>query len=300
MKYIIDTDPGVDDAIAIMLGIQNNLDVIGFTLASGNIPAYKSEKNLKIIQEFLGTNIKMYKGKKENKCNHETAEYAHGKDGLGYAVFNDNMSRKTFSMKRAEDFIISASKKYKDDLTIICLGPLTNLASAIKKDPKLVNRLKHVVIMGTTYDPDNKNPYLEFNVNVDPSAAKYVLSAPFSDIRLVTHEVGVKSFVEKDYVLNLRNSNKLLSRFVGLISEKYIEFSYEHYNTIGLGTPDPTTIASIIDDSIVTFSPCNVEVISRGNEKGECHISLCDDSNIKVATDFDLEKFRKLFKKTFN
>lgn len=300
MKYIIDTDPGVDDAIAIMLGIQNNLDVIGFTLASGNIPAYKSEKNLKIIQEFLGTNIKMYKGKKENKCNHETAEYAHGKDGLGYAVFTDNMSRKKFSKKRAEDFIISASKKYKDDLTIICLGPLTNLASAIKKDPKLVNRLKHVVIMGTTYDPDNKNPYLEFNVNVDPSAAKYVLSAPFSDIRLVTHEVGVKSFVEKDYVLNLRNSNKLLSRFVGLISEKYIEFSYEHYNTIGLGTPDPTTIASIIDNSIVTFSPCNVEVISRGNEKGECHISLCDDSNIKVATDFDLEKFRKLFKKTFN
>ena len=300
MKYIIDTDPGIDDAIAIMLGIQNNLDVIGFTLASGNIPAYKSEKNLKIIQEFLGTNIKMYKGKKENKCNHETAEYAHGKDGLGYAVFTDDMSRKKFSKKRAEDFIISASKKYKDDLTIICLGPLTNLAGAIKKDPKLVNRLKHVVIMGTTYDPDNKNPYLELNVNVDPSAAKCVLSTPFSDIKLVTHEVGVKSFIEKDYVLNLRNSNKLLSRFVGLISEKYIEFSYEYHHTMGLGTPDPTTIASIIDDSIVTFSPCNVEVISRGDEKGECHISLCDDSNIKVATDFDLEKFRKLFKKTFN
>ncbi len=300
MKYIIDTDPGIDDAIAIMLGIQNNLDVIGFTLASGNIPAYKSEKNLKIIQEFLGTNIKMYRGKKENKCNHETAEYAHGKDGLGYAVFTDDMSKKKFSKKRAEDFIISASKKYKDDLTIICLGPLTNLAGAIKKDPKLVNRLKYVVIMGTTYDPDNKNPYLEFNVNVDPSAAKCVLSTPFSDIKLVTHEVGVKSFIEKDYVLNLRNSNKLLSRFVGLISEKYIEFSYEYHHTMGLGTPDPTTIASIIDDSIVTFSPCNVEVISRGDEKGECHISLCDDSNIKVATDFDLEKFRKLFKKTFN
>ena len=63
MKYIIDTDPGVDDAIAIMLGIKNKLDVIAFTLASGNIPASKSEKNIKIIQEFLGTNIKMYRGK---------------------------------------------------------------------------------------------------------------------------------------------------------------------------------------------------------------------------------------------
>ena len=115
MKYIIDTDPGVDDAIAIMLGIKNKLDVIAFTLASGNIQASKSEKNIKIIQEFLGTNIKMYRGKKENKCNHETAEYAHGKDGLGYAVFTDSMIKGKFSKMKAEDLIIKASKKYKDD-----------------------------------------------------------------------------------------------------------------------------------------------------------------------------------------
>lgn len=300
MKYIIDTDPGIDDAIAIALAIRNNLDIIGFTLASGNIPAYKSEKNLKVIQEFLNTNIKMYKGKNKNKCNHETAEYAHGKDGLGYAVFTDNMSKKKFSRVSAEDFIIKASKKYKDDLTIICLGPLTNLASAMKKDPKLVKRVKHLVIMGTTYDPNVKEPYLEFNVNVDPKAAKYVLEAPFSEIKLVTHEVGVKSFIEKDYVLNLRNSDDLVSRFIGLISEKYIEFSYDHYNTIGLGTPDPTTIASLIDPKIIKFEPCNVEIISRGENKGECNISITDDSNIMVSTDFDLKRFRKVFEDTFN
>ena len=85
-----------------------------------------------------------------------------------------------------------------------------------------------------------------------------------------------------------------------MISEKYIEFSYEHYKTIGLGTPDPTTIASVIDPSIVTFKPCNVKIISNGNGKGECFITLVDNSNVKVSTDFDLEKFRKLFKETFN
>ena len=291
MKYIIDTDPGIDDAIAIMLGIKNNLDVIGFTLSSGNIEPKKAEKNLKIIQEFLGTNIRMYKGKKENKCNHETAEYAHGKDGLGYAVFTDSMSKKKFSKTSAEDFIIKSSKKYKDDLTIICLGPLTNLASALKKDKKLKNRIKHLVVMGTTYNEEDEEPYLEFNVNVDPSSARYVLSSGIEDIRLVTHEVGVKSFIEKDYVLNLRNSDKLLSRF---------EFSYEHYKTVGLGTPDPTTIASIVDPSIVTFKPCNVKIVSRGQDKGQCNITLTDKSNIKVSTDFDIEKFRKLFEKTFN
>ncbi len=299
MKYIIDTDPGIDDAIAIMLGVKNNLDIIGFTLASGNIPVYKSEKNLKIIQDFLGSNIKMYKGKKENKCNHETAEYAHGKDGLGYAVFPDN-SKKKFEKMSAEDFIIKSSKKYKDNLTIICFGPLTNLANAIKKDKKIVKRIKHVLIMGTTYNPDAKSPYLEFNVNVDPVSAKIVFNAQFNDIKVVTHEIGVKSFVEKDYVLNLRNSNDLISRFVGLISEKYIEFSYDHYGTVGLGTPDPTTIASLIDPLIVKFEPCKVEIISKGEDKGECHITLTNESNIKVSTDFDLERFRKVFKNTFN
>ena len=299
MKYIIDTDPGIDDAIAIMLGVKNKLDIIGFTLASGNIPAYKSEKNLKVIQEFLGSNIKMYKGQKENKCNHETAEYAHGKDGLGYAVFPD-FSKKKFEKMSAEDFIIKSSKKYKDDLTIICFGPLTNLANAIKKDKKLVKRLKHVLVMGTTYNPGEKEPYLEFNVNVDPASAKVVFNTPFKDIKVVTHEIGVKSFIEKDYVLGLRESNNLLSRFVGLIAEKYIEFSYEHYGTIGLGTPDPTTIASIIDPLIIKFEPCHVQIVSRGENKGECHITLTDKSNVMVSTDFDLERFRKVFKDTFN
>lgn len=298
MKYIIDTDPGIDDAIAIMMGVKNNLDVIGFTLASGNIPVEKSEKNLKIIQEFLGSNIKMYKGKKENKCNHETAEYAHGKDGLGYAVFPD-ISKKKFEKMSAEDFIIKSSKKYKDDLTMICFGPLTNLANAIKKDKNLVKRLKHVLVMGTTYNPDEKEPYLEFNVNVDPTSARFVFNTPFEDIKVVTHEIGVKSFVEKDYVLALRESDDLVSRFVGLISEKYMEFSYDHYGTIGLGTPDPTTIASIIDPLVVKFEPCEVQIVSRGENKGECHITLTDKSNVMLSTDFDLERFRKVFKNTF-
>ncbi len=299
MKYIMDTDPGIDDAIAIMLGYQNGLDIIGFTLASGNIELEKSEKNLKVIQDFLGSNIKMYKGTLKNKCNHETAEYAHGKDGLGYAVFPNNNKRK-FEKMSAEDFIIKSSKKYKDDLTIICFGPLTNLANAIKKDRKLVNRVKHVLVMGTTYNPDVEEPYFEFNVNVDPVAAKTVFSAPFEDIKVVTHEIGVKSFVEKDYVQNLKNSDKLLSRFVGLIAEKYIKFSYDHYGTIGLGTPDPTTIASIIDPKVIQFEPCKIKIVTDGNNKGECNVTLVNDSNIMISTNFDLQRFRSIFKRTFN
>ncbi len=297
MKYIIDTDPGIDDAIAIMLGVKNNLDIIGFTLATGNIETKKSAKNLKVIQDFLNTNIKMYKGRIKNKYN-LNAEYAHGKDGLGYAVFPDNNKRK-YEKKLAEDFIIKSSKKYKDNLTLVCLGPLTNLANAIQKDKNLYKRIKHVVIMGTTYNPKNNN-YHEFNVNIDPKAAKTVLETPFEDIKIITHEIGVKSFIEKDYIESLKNSEKLLSRFLWLISQKYMEYCYEDYKIVGLGTPDPTTIASLIDPSIVTFKPCTAKITTNGEDKGKCQINLCEQSNIKVSVDLDLEKFRKIFKDTFN
>ncbi|MBE6152556.1 MAG: nucleoside hydrolase [Firmicutes bacterium] len=298
MKYIIDTDPGIDDAIGLMLGVKNNLDIIGFTLANGNIPAEKAEKNLKVIQDFLDSDIKMYKGKFIHECDMERAEYAHGKDGLGYAVFPDNNKRK-FEKMPAEDFIIKAAKKYKDNLTVICFGPLTNLANAIKKDKNLTKNLKNVLIMGVTYNPDSKKTYMEFNVNIDPDAAKLVFKTPFENIKVVTHEIGVQSFIEKEYIENLRNSNELLSRFVSLIAQKYMEFSYDHYGTVGLGTPDPTTIASIIEPSIVKFEPCNIDFITVEDKGTKCNVTLTNDSNIKISTEFDLEKFRRLFKNTF-
>lgn len=299
MKYIIDTDPGVDDSIAIAMAIKNNLDVIGFTLASGNIPQVKSEKNLKVVQEILGTNIKMYKGEPEKEIKHETAEYAHGIDGLGYYVFPD-ISKKKYEKMRAEDFIIKASKKYKDDLTLVCFGSLINLANAIKKDKNVVKRLKHILIMGTTYNPEDETPYMEFNVNASPTSAKLVLSSPFEDIKLITHEIGIAAHIDRDYVLNLRESSDVVSRFVGLIAHKYMDFSDGKYKDDGLVNPDPATIASVIDSGILNFEPCSVKVIDRGNKKGECYVALTNESNIKVATEINLKKFTKLFKDTFN
>lgn len=299
MKYIIDTDPGIDDAIAIMLGIQNKLDVIGFTIATGNIEFNNAYKNLGVIQDFLNTDIKMYKGEIINKGDFSRSFQAHGKDGLGDSVFPNNPHRHLEKIS-AEDFIIKSSKKYKDNLTIICLGPLTNLANAIRKDKHLCKRLKHVIIMGTSYDENNLKPYLEFNVSVDPKGADLVFNANFADVKVITHEIGVKSFIEKDYIESLKDSPDLISRFLNIIAKKYIEFSYEHYGTIGLGTPDPTTIASVIDKDIVKFKPCDVKIITNGLDKGICQINLTDKSNVQVSTDLDLEKFRTLFKKTFH
>ena len=121
MKYIIDIDPGIDDAVAICLGHLNKLNIIGFTLASGNIEEYKAENNIKVIEDFLELNIPIYRSSQINDCNHQVAEYAHGKDGLGYAVFPNNKYRRV-ERTYAENFIIQSSKKYRDNLTMICFG----------------------------------------------------------------------------------------------------------------------------------------------------------------------------------
>lgn len=297
MKYIIDTDPGIDDAIAIMMALRNNMDVIGFTLASGNIPIEKSENNLKIIEDFMETNIPIYIGSVINESK-ATAEYAHGKDGLGYAVFPKNITRRTEKMS-AEDFIIKASKKYQDNLMVICLGPLTNLANAIKKDANLPHRLKKILVMSATYNPDSNEVYKEFNIMVDPMAAKLVYESPFEEIKAITHEAGVKAFIEKDYIQNLKHSDDTISRLVSQIGEKYIEFSYDHHKTIGLGTPDPLTIASVIDNEIINFKPFKIEITTEGDAKGESFATPVENSNIYLSTDFDLERFRTLFKNTF-
>ena len=298
MKYIIDTDPGIDDAIAIMMALRHHLDIIGFTLATGNIPLEKAENNLKIIEDFMESNIPIFKGAHLNTCNPETAEHAHGKDGLGYAVFPKNITRQTEKMT-AEDFIIKASKKYPNNLTIICLGPFTNLANAIKKDPTLVHRVSKVVTMSATYNPNSNEFYKEFNIRIDPISAQIVYGSAFKEIQAITHEIGVQAFIEKDYIQNLKHSDDNISRLISLIAEKYIEFSYEHYNTIGLGTPDPITIASILDENLITFEPFNIEISTNAETYAECYATPNEKSNIYLSTSFDLEKYRNIFKNTF-
>ena len=297
MKYIIDTDPGIDDAIAISMAVKNKLDIIGFTVATGNIPVNKVINNIKIIEDILNINVPIFKGGHENPSSN-TAAYAHGVDGLGYAIYPENKSRRV-ERTYAENFIVKAAKKYKDNLTIICLGPLTNIANAIKKDKYLPMRINKLIMMGTAYDPQRlTNPYKEFNIRTDPASAKLVLSSKFKDIYAITHEVGLSAYIEKDYILNLRTSNDIVSRFIGNISEKYIEFSYQYYGTIGLGTPDPSVIAYVIDPSIFKFEDFACDVITSGPDKGICYTTKFQ-SNIHLSTGFNLQKYRNLFKDTF-
>ena len=287
MKYIIDTDPGIDDAIAICLGYLNKLDIIGFTIATGNVSLENTENNLKVIQSVLDSKIEMYRPAILNNST-MYADFAHGKDGLGdINIPRVNMEINT---KAAEDFIIEAANKYQDDLTIICLAPLTNLANAIKKDSSFVNKVHEVVIMGGSYDENETVRYKEFNLKIDAESTNLVLNSNFKKIKLVTHEVGVNSYIPLEDILSFKNSKDVITNFIYLVSQKYIEFTIERNGLIGLSNPDPSTIASIIDSSITTFKPCTVK-----KEEDDFIFTLTDKSNIEVSVDTNVNKFRKLF-----
>lgn len=295
MKYIIDTDPGIDDAIAIMMAYLSKLDIIGFTLAEGNANLEQIENNIKTIEDVLKSDIKIYKSEKSRHTKSDYALYVHGKDGLGN-VMADKSQRQTEKIS-AEDFIINASKQYEDNLTIICFGPLTNLANAINKDPEIAKRITRVVIMGLSYDPKAKEPYHEFNLKVDPLSADIVLKSNLKEILIITHECGISAYIEKEYIESLKHSDNEASLFLNKIAKTYIDFSYRSYKVDGLTAPDPLTIASIINPKIITFTPCKVKVDVK--EKGLSYTQLVDSSNIKISTAINLKEFQKLFKTIF-
>ena len=292
MKYIIDTDPGIDDAIAIILGCKNNLDIIGFTIATGNIDREQAINNLNTIQNILNINIPTYIGTKENKAHTVSAEYAHGKDGLGN-IFMPKIS-KTIEKTTAEDFIIDSANKYKNNLTIICLGPLTNLAKAIEKDKSIVDKISKIVFMGVSYDKNKDTPYKEFNIKIDAESAKTVFESDFKRIDVISHEIGIKSYVERNYMDSLKDSDDKIDKFIYLISQKYMEFSLNRYKVDGCCMPDPVTIASIINNKIIEYVPCKIEI-----KDDLSYVTSCNESNIYVSNNINLEEFTSFFKKTF-
>lgn len=296
MKYIIDSDPGIDDAIAIVMAYLYKLDIIGFTLVGGNVSLDNVERNIKTIQDFMGSNIKMYRGKENPNQECEGASFAHGKYGLGNAVYP--ISNRKVEKMSAEDFMIEASKEYGDNLTILCFGSLTNVANAIKKDKKFAKRLKHLVIMGTSYNPDAKNPYLEFNVFVDSTSAKLVFETPFEDIKVISHEAAIDTVISKEYIDTLKDSDNLLSNFIYQISEKYIEFNQEKYGINGISVPDPLTVASIINPEVVEFTKAKVEIIDEGDRKSESIVTL-GKGNVNFSTKVNFELFEMMFKAVF-
>lgn len=262
MRIIIDTDPGTDDAVAILIALAHFTDeeILGITTVAGNVGVKVGTTNALRVLEHAGRNdIKVYEGESAPlKRDLLTAEWVHGTDGLGGVPFPQ--PSKTEEEIDAVSFLKDAILKSEEKVTICVLGPMTNIAKAISEKPEIKTNIEQIVFMGGSATSGNTTPAAEFNILVDPDATHIVLQ---SGIKLVMMGLDVthQAISTSDRIQKISNTKtKTAELLVGLMSRlANLEIVKKKFPD---GTPvhDAFVTAFLVDESLTTGELVNVEV----------------------------------------
>ncbi|MEL6594434.1 MAG: nucleoside hydrolase [Pseudomonadota bacterium] len=255
---IIDTDPGQDDAVAILLALASpEVEVLGITAVAGNVPLPLTEKNTRIVCELARrTDLKVFAG-----CDAPltrkliTAEHVHGQTGLdGPAMPEPTMPLQD---AHAVEFIIDTARA-TDGVTLCPLGPLTNIASALQKAPDIASRIREIVLMGGAYfEVGNITPSAEFNIYVDPEAADIVFKSGIP-ITVMPLDVTHKALTTQSRVDAFRDMGTPVGEAVAAWTDFFNRFDMEKYTSPGAPLHDPCVIAYLIDPDLFTGRHVNV------------------------------------------
>ncbi|MEM9709104.1 MAG: nucleoside hydrolase [Pseudomonadota bacterium] len=261
-SIIIDTDPGQDDAVAILLALASpELNVLGLTAVAGNVPLSLTAKNARIICELAGRrDIKVFAGSAAPiKRALVTAEHVHGATGLdGPAMADPTMALED---QGAVDFIIDTLRAEPEKSVTLCpLGPLTNIGMALQAAPDIAPRIAEIVLMGGAYfEVGNITPAAEFNIYVDPEAADIVFKcgAPITVMPLdVTH----KALTTRPRIDAFRELGTEVGRMVAEWTDFFERFDIEKYGSEGAPLHDPCVIAYLIEPELFRGRHVNVEI----------------------------------------
>ncbi len=262
-KIIIDTDPGQDDAVAMLLAFASpeEVDVVGITAVAGNVPLELTAKNARIICELAGKpDTKVFAGcDRPLRRDLVTAEYVHGKTGLNGPVLPDPTM--PLQDQHAVDFIIDTLRAHDPGTVTLCpLGPLTNIATAFERAPDIVERVQEIVLMGGAYfEVGNVTPAAEFNIYVDPQAADIVFR---SGVPLVVMPLDVthKALVTKARNEAFRALPGEVGHAVAEMTDFFERFDKEKYGSDGAPLHDPTVIAYLIQPDLFRGRHINVQI----------------------------------------
>ena len=262
-KIIIDTDPGQDDAVAILLALASpdEIEVLGITAVAGNVPLYLTEKNARIVCELAGRpDIGVYAGcARPLKRKLITAEHVHGKTGLDGPELPEPKIK--LKEKHGVDFIIDTfMQEPKNSVSLCPLGPLTNIATAMLKEPRITPRIKQIVLMGGAYfEVGNITPAAEFNIFVDPDAAKIVFASGI-EIVVIPLDVTHKALVTTQRNESFRQLKTPVGVAVAEMTDFFERFDKEKYGSAGAPLHDPCVTAYLIDPTIFSGRKINVEI----------------------------------------
>jgi purine nucleosidase/pyrimidine-specific ribonucleoside hydrolase len=313
---IIDTDPGVDDALALILALQSpELCVDAITTVSGNVHVDLATQNaLRVLGLFPPERRPPVAKGADRPLSRPlyTAAHVHGDDGLGgvsrllSAVGQPRYppASATLAVQDAVTYLLDLIRSSPGELTLIALGPLTNLAHALRRDAKAIRQLAELVIMGGAVTvPGNVTPVAEFNIYVDPEAAQIVFASglPITLIGLdVTERVRLTVEMIDQYV---RPSGSPLGQFVVECTAQTIQFSNRVERPPGMAMHDPLAVTALIDATIVHTVPLSVQVETKGEitmgmlvaDRRRLHPDLQAPANVRVALEVDAARFLEMF-----
>ena len=314
-RVIIDTDPGVDDAFAILLALNSpELKVEALTVVPGNVDGKQGLENaLKIVSLANRCDVTVAGGA-QHPLNQKliTAQYWHGPNGLAGVELPAPKCKA--DPRFGPDLIIELIHKYPHELTLIPVGPLTNIALAVSKDPSIASLVKDIVIMGGSITGGNVNGAAEANIYNDPEAAAIVFNAGWM-VTMVGSDVGERTLILRKHIAELQSAHMPEGDFVAKLADFYVTRS-EKSGYQGAALYDPLAVGVAIDPTVVTTKEMHVDVETKGeftrgetvanrmgsNENNVLHGDHYEidgvtelKPNAKVAVASDADKFLKLF-----
>ncbi|MGC2197808.1 MAG: nucleoside hydrolase [Terriglobales bacterium] len=263
-RVIIDTDPGVDDAFALLLAMRSpELKIEGITAVAGNVPLELTLPNALRMVEVAGrTDIPVAAGAKGPLVRRlVTAAYAHGENGLGGAVFPEPKRRP--ASEPAAEFIRATVRKHPGELTLITIGPLTNVATALNMDSELAGMIRGIVMMGGSLSGGNITPAAEFNVYVDPEAARVVFQSGIP-VTMVGLDVTRKTSLTDEHVRVLESAQNPVSQAAAKIARHAIDHNREQGFLAGPNMHDSLAVAAFLDPSLLKWKEYYVDVETTG------------------------------------
>jgi purine nucleosidase len=300
-RILIDTDPGIDDSLAILLALASpEVQVEGITTIHGNCSVDQATINaLSILDLANAKGIMVAKGFPIPLVQPSLlAAETHGDSGLGYAKLPEPRGRP--EVQHGSDFLIEKIMSNPGEITLVAIGPLTNIAFAIRKEPRIVEAVKEVIVMGGTIRyPGNASPLAEYNVFVDPHAAHMVYHSGMP-ITLVPLDVTYQCILTPEDVKRLQKNPSPISRFIDDSTRFYMEFHDEYQQIAGCAINDPLALALTFAPELCHYEELYLDVdisggVSMGKTFADFHGLTKRPANMKIALGVRARDFIELF-----
>ena len=297
LKLIIDTDPGIDDAMAILYAIAApEIDLLGLTTVFGNVTTPKATRNALYLLEQAGIEIPVAEGLHRPRIGppFPPTSAVHGAEGFGTLAVPTPQRRAL--VETAPEYLVRMARAHQGELLLCPIGPLTNIAAAMELDPSFCSNLKGMVVMGGSLRAGgNITPAAEANFYHDPHAADFVLRHG-CNITLVGLDVTNRVICPRSFFARLASESPKMGGLLQDMAEFYIDFYETVGKFAGCGMHDPSALVACIAPELFTTEPHALRVALSGDRSGEM-IAVANSTAqaVNVCTDVQAEAVKQNF-----